>query len=358
MPIDEMTNRKIIDLYFNQRKSIREVCRIMGKSSHDVIPIIKTHRLHIVPKNIPDNEELAAQEKNRTGQKARVIPNVKAYKLFSEGKTPVEVSAKLNLPGPQVRQFYIEYWELRHMHKLSTIYQENKNSIGYSLRILKLARKDGLTPEQVVDLLKTANNIQDLQEKFQHLQKKIIDMEASEFSSKEQLRSLQEDMWSAKAHLSNVQEASKVKYAELMEICSQTQKLENYIKQFKNSHNYQEIEQIITDKVKGIIENEKRLLEHALVAVIKALRNDPDRYLLIDKMPVTTTILDNGRLDVIMENTFAQGYGPYVRKKVLELAGTILNSLQKNIVDSVISTVAGLDKESDVCQALPYYPTS
>jgi hypothetical protein len=33
-----------------------------------------------------------------------VIPYVKAYKLFDEGKSPLEVAAELNLPGPQVRQ--------------------------------------------------------------------------------------------------------------------------------------------------------------------------------------------------------------------------------------------------------------
>jgi hypothetical protein len=30
----------------------------------------------------------------------REIPNVKAYKLFDEGKNPLEVAAELNLPGP------------------------------------------------------------------------------------------------------------------------------------------------------------------------------------------------------------------------------------------------------------------
>jgi hypothetical protein len=29
----------------------------------------------------------------------RVIPNVKAYNLFDEGKSPLEVTAELNLPG-------------------------------------------------------------------------------------------------------------------------------------------------------------------------------------------------------------------------------------------------------------------
>ena len=41
----------------------------------------------------------------------RIIPNVKAYKLLDEGKSPLEVTAELNLPGPQVQQYYGEYLE-------------------------------------------------------------------------------------------------------------------------------------------------------------------------------------------------------------------------------------------------------
>jgi hypothetical protein len=70
----------------------------------------------------------------------RVIPNVKAYKLFDEGKNPLEVAAELNLPGPQVQQFYVEYLDLRKMHKVVTIYQENKGSLEYFLKLFRLGK--------------------------------------------------------------------------------------------------------------------------------------------------------------------------------------------------------------------------
>jgi hypothetical protein len=73
---DEITNRKIIDLYYNQHKTIREVCKILGKSSCYAVPIIREHRLRLA-----DNPE---QEKNLT--------EVRAYKLFAEGKSRVEKS--------------------------------------------------------------------------------------------------------------------------------------------------------------------------------------------------------------------------------------------------------------------------
>jgi transposase-like protein len=39
MPVNEEEKRRIIDLHFNQGKTIREVCKIMGKSSHDITPV-------------------------------------------------------------------------------------------------------------------------------------------------------------------------------------------------------------------------------------------------------------------------------------------------------------------------------
>ena len=99
MPVNEEEKRRIIDLHFNQGKTIREVCRIMGKSSHDITPVTKEHRIRLA-----QNYALANGEQSDVVQREqdRVIPNVKAYKLFDEGKSPLEVTAELNLPGPQV----------------------------------------------------------------------------------------------------------------------------------------------------------------------------------------------------------------------------------------------------------------
>ena len=39
--------------------------------------------------------------------------STKAYKLFSEGKSPLQVSIDLNLRAPEVKALYREFWELR-----------------------------------------------------------------------------------------------------------------------------------------------------------------------------------------------------------------------------------------------------
>ena len=84
MPVNEEEKGRIIDLYFNQDKTIREVCKIMGKSSHDVTPVTKEHRIRLAQNYALDNGK---QSDVVQREEDRVIQNVKAYKLFDEGKT-------------------------------------------------------------------------------------------------------------------------------------------------------------------------------------------------------------------------------------------------------------------------------
>jgi hypothetical protein len=155
MQIKEEEKRRIIDLHFNQGKTIREVCRIMGKSSHDITPVTKEHRMRLAQIYALANGK---QSEFVQREQDRVIPNVKAYQLFDEGKNPLDVTAELNLPGPQVQQFYVEYLNMRRMHKLVTIYQEIQDSIGYFLKLFRLGKEKGVTPDQIMKLIQMSDN--------------------------------------------------------------------------------------------------------------------------------------------------------------------------------------------------------
>ena len=78
MRITEQRKKRIIDLYYNQGKTTREIAEIERISLHDISAIRK--------------EEEARQQKNKDQEQSS-----KAYKLFSEGKQPVEVAIALNL---------------------------------------------------------------------------------------------------------------------------------------------------------------------------------------------------------------------------------------------------------------------
>jgi hypothetical protein len=217
----------------------------MGKSSHDITPVTKEHRIRLA-----QNYALANGEQNEDAHSMYgVIPNVKAYKLFDEGKSSLEVAAELNLPGPQVQQFYYEYLKLIQMHKLVTIYQENKDSIGYFLKLVRLGKKEGLTPEQIIIFIQMADKIHDLKEKLQQLQSEVVDIEMKNSKSKEQLKTLQNEIEATQEKLTLVNKTFNMKYEELKEGCSQVQRLQEYVEEFKNGQDYQELEAIVRSKV-------------------------------------------------------------------------------------------------------------
>ena len=50
----------------------------------------------------------------------------KAYNLYDEGKKPVEVAIELGLSEKEVTRYYTEYWRLKRLYELPSIYKELK----------------------------------------------------------------------------------------------------------------------------------------------------------------------------------------------------------------------------------------
>jgi DNA-binding protein Fis len=258
------------------------------------------------------------------------------------------------------------YWNLRRMQKLATMYQEIQDSMGYYLKLFRLGRERGVTPEQIMKLIQMADSIHNLQEKLQQLQSDIIEIGMRKSLSKEGLKTLQDEIETTREKLTLVDKAFKIKYEELKETCSQIQKLENYLEKLKGGQDYQELEDIVRNEVGKTLLDNKKLLQNALVSVVVALRNDPDRHLLIDRMeltPFTTNTIINYDSFLALRRgpPCPQGDEQFVSGRVLEMAEKVLGNLQKGIVDNTISTAAGLEEGSSYSatnRALPYYESS
>jgi hypothetical protein len=80
----------------------------------------------------------------------------KAYKLFSEGKRPVDVAIALNLREPEATKLYREYWKLKGLHKLNSIYKETDGKLGPFLKLYRLSKEEGMSIEQVVNAVDIA----------------------------------------------------------------------------------------------------------------------------------------------------------------------------------------------------------
>ena len=116
MPDNHHSEREklVIDLYKNQNKSIRDIAKIAKMSFRDIGFILKRAGLSHGITTIEDNDN---DNKKSSNEKA-----TQAYKLFSEGKKPVQVAIELGLREKQVDKLFIEFWKLKRIDKLYRLY--------------------------------------------------------------------------------------------------------------------------------------------------------------------------------------------------------------------------------------------
>jgi Mg/Co/Ni transporter MgtE len=123
----------VIDLYHNQNKTFREIKKIVRKSPRDIRAILEK----VEP------------------ERASLSPSSRAYRMFVEGSTPIQVAIVLNLRENQVSELYKEYWILNGMYHLNQIYEEIRYDIWSVIELHKRTKVEGLSPQQISRILKT-----------------------------------------------------------------------------------------------------------------------------------------------------------------------------------------------------------
>ncbi len=97
----------------------------------------------------------AERERGYTAEEPQPKSNeARAFKLFSEGKSPVEVVIALNLDAGTVRAIYYNYWELEGMHILQQIYDElgDNNLLGL-IKLYKIFKDLGMKEHDIRNVL-------------------------------------------------------------------------------------------------------------------------------------------------------------------------------------------------------------
>ena len=110
MRISEERKARVKDLYFNEKMTTREIAKIERISLRDISDV-----LH--------EEKMKQQIENDKAQQKQQEISAKAYELFSKEK-PVEVAIVLNLREPEVNRMYREYWKLKRLYDLDSLYEE------------------------------------------------------------------------------------------------------------------------------------------------------------------------------------------------------------------------------------------
>ncbi len=125
------TEELVRDLYYNQKKTYREIRKIVRKSPRDIKAII---------------------DKANPDKPSSLSASSQAYRMFKEGSHPTDVAIMLNLRQKEVSELSKEYWDLNGLYILNQLYEEIKDvdAIWSISELYKQMKSAGMNPEHVM----------------------------------------------------------------------------------------------------------------------------------------------------------------------------------------------------------------
>jgi hypothetical protein len=158
----------VVRLY-KEGKGVRDIAELVRMSFRDIGAITKKVKLQIER----ERGYTFAEEPQPKSDESR------SFKMFSEGKTPVEVVIALDLPPQFVETLYRKYWECKRMFELADIYEEAKYDLHELLWLHRIIKRLGMEEQDIIKVLELAkhNQLQYLQWKVQHLENQVFMLE-------------------------------------------------------------------------------------------------------------------------------------------------------------------------------------
>ena len=148
----EELEKLVIDLYYNQKKTFREVQKTVRKSPRDIRLILDKANPHSISNNPKQTQ------------------SSQAYQMFEEGSTTTQVAITLGLREKEVSELYREWWNLSGMYELHQIYEELGKDVWSIAELNRRRKAEGLSIQQVSIILKRITT----------LERQTIDMECEQ----------------------------------------------------------------------------------------------------------------------------------------------------------------------------------
>jgi hypothetical protein len=347
----QLTNQRkksVIDLYFNQHKTYPEIVQIERISPRDIRAILK--------------EEQARLQKNKDQELSS-----KAYKLFSEGKTPVQVAIILNLREPEVTKLFREYLKLQGPYKLNLIHDEiGEDNLEDFVEFYNRAKERGMGRMHTVKALAIADKeLPYCEEKCELLKIENNDLESKKQQSNNELHNLNDEIASSKELLKSYTSSCERKRQESESLNNEISRLETLVIRFKsNNEEYLKIKRTVEDMWNNVLIDGKVLLHKAIFSIIETLRNENNTT----KNHPLISFLAKGAITVSHyrdykyassistsssgEHKLAQYIEDY-KDTILEEAIKLYNRMIKDLTDTVIDNTAFKMMSSPVPSDLP-----
>jgi DNA repair exonuclease SbcCD ATPase subunit len=277
-------------------------------------------------------EEEARRQKYRHQQRHQEM-SAKAYKLFSEGKRPVQVAITLNLGLSQITKLCIDYWKLKRLHILNLIHKETNGKLEPFLKLYKeLIKKRRMSIEQVVNVVEIAiYKLPHMESLYEQVKEQVKNMQCT-------IQRLENDIETRKNKISILDKtafSSEQDYKQteqrVQELTAKKNRIEKLIATMLNDDNedYAKLKVIVKERVKAVLSDNKTLISTAFAAVIQTLKTDPQIVKLIQNIPSAADDNDSNNITKYFEIN---------RHSLLNLGEKNYKNLAEALTNNVMNT--------------------
>src|SRR5918994_527256 len=323
----------VIELYHNQKKTFREIQKIVRKSPRDIRAIL---------------------DKVEPGR-ASLTESSRAYKMCMDGYNPAHIAITLGLREKEVSDYYREYWNLNGMYYLNQIYEELKedDDIWSLIELYRRMKSESLSPQQVSRILKTnmtlEDNIRDLEGEQARL----------EFSNKEAAKTFQQFTDLKQKDCKIIEENEYIinqQKREIENLSIQKAGLEGNITSIQHDDEMCiNVKQIVKQEMESIMPNPRKRLRIALASLFESERKNPGKLrALYYNTPSPSLPVEEILLSSLISPHEPYGYTDEedaIAKLILDEAEQLFNRLVDAVTNRCINWIPN-DKHSS-SQILP-----
>ena len=149
------------------------------------------------------------------------------------------MAIQLSLSEKEATRYYTEYWRLKRLYSLYHIYQESKGNLSYILKLCRLAKRQGITADNIEWFVNMVNigtyNIPDLQKQYSKLQDELQVIDHQKVVSKAELDNMNNQISILRRTMYQLSATCNDKRNEISYLKNQIQVLEGYVNGLKKS---------------------------------------------------------------------------------------------------------------------------
>ena len=157
--------KRVIELHL-AGKTIREIAKEVHMSFTPISNIIKTYERK-------KELKVKREENNQNGQIKKPLISTQAYKLFRDGHKLTDVAIDLEIPARKAVELWSQFLRLERMEDCYEFYHEYSDDIPRFLSIATFMKRNNLTGEDIVNVLRKANDIINLNQNISNLKAEI-----------------------------------------------------------------------------------------------------------------------------------------------------------------------------------------